>query len=160
MIERRWQWYFALSSLAILPAALVAQPMPLPPPGFPDYVNLLSRAYNDRDLKAYGDLFREDVKVYSDGVPIASDRAAFLVRIESEFQRNLRVRPLSWAQGSQILVMEEIDGCVPSQPDPHTVYHVCSEARSIRYGLADDYRIKDVHILEADRAWNMHVEPK
>ena len=134
----------------------LAQPAPPPPPGFPEYVHLLDEFYNKRDISAYANLFREDVKVFVDGSQVASSRVQYLKRIKAEFERNLTVYTLSWAQGSEILAMQSVNGCVPVQPDPHTVYHGCHWALAVRYDLADDKKIASVHILEAERAWNMH----
>lgn len=116
-------------------------------------------ASNKRDIAAYGNMFREDVKVFVDGALVASGRPLYLDRIKTEFKRNLYVSTLSWAQGSQILVMQAVRGCIPEQPEPHTVYHGCGWAIAVRYDLADDHKISEVHILEAERAWNMHSTP-
>lgn len=134
----------------------LAQPAPPPPPGFPEYVRLLDEFYNKRDISAYGSLFREDVKVFVDGSLVASDRALYLKRIQSEFLRNLTVSTLSWAQGSEILAMQSVNGCVPVRPDPLTIYHGCHWALAVRYDLANDHKIASVHILEAQGAWNIH----
>lgn len=136
--------------------AAFAQPAPPPPPGFPDYVHVLDDAYNARNIPAYGDLFREDVRVFVDGSLVASGRASYLQRAQSEFRRNLHVSTFSWAQGSQILAMQAVSGCIPVRPDPNTVYHGCHWVIAVRYDLSDDHKIASVHILEAERAWNMH----
>ena len=143
-----WPFHFAL-----------AQPAPPPPPGFPEYVRLLDEFYNKRDISAYGNLFREDVKVFVDGSLVASGKISYLKRIQAEFRRNLTVSTLSWAQGSEILAMQSVHGCVPVWPDPHTNYHGCQWALAVRYDLADDHKIASVHILEAEGAWNIHPRP-
>ena len=147
----------AVSAIMVCVHGAAAQPAPPPPPGFPDYVRLLDDAYNNHDIVAYGDLFRPDVKVFIDGSLVAPDRRSYLTRIQAEFRRNLHVSTMSWAQGSQLLVLQEISGCIPEQPDPRTVYHGCGWAIAVRYDLADDHKIASVHILEAERTWNMHT---
>ena len=134
----------------------MAQPPPPPPPNFPDFVRLLNDAYNSRNLAAYGRLFHQNVKVYVDGKLIAANRDELLARIKSEFDQSLHVRTLSWAQGSQILAMDEVWGCVPDRIDPKVFYHACPEARAVRYDIADDKKIDVVSILEAKQAWNVH----
>ncbi|WP_158914456.1 hypothetical protein [Caulobacter sp. S45] len=157
MSRTRWAAAVALPVVLNFSSNAVSQPSPPPPPGFPAYVKLLDDAYNGRHLQAYGEIFRPDVKVYLADTLVSPDRASFLARIQKEFDSNIYLRTLSWAQGSQILVMEEMSGCIPVHPNPRTVYHGCHAARSIRYDLADDHKIEAVHILEADRAWNAHV---
>lgn len=156
MSKKPWRYVAALSALAVVPTASNAQPPPPPPPGFPDYVRLLSDAYNRRDSAAYGELFQEEVTVYVDGTLVASTRTEYLARIQSEFDANMHTRPLSWAQGSQIMVMEEVTGCIPVNPRPSVVYHGCTQARAVRYDLSGGHKIGAVHILRADRAWNIH----
>ena len=152
---------FASSACAVLWPFQVAvpQPAPPPPPGFPENVRLLDEFYNKRDIAAFGNLFRDDVKVFVDGSLVADGRVIYLKRIEAEFQRNLTISTLSWAQGSEILAMQSVNGCVPVRPDPRTLYHGCHWAFAVRYDLADDNKIASVHILEAERAWNMHPRP-
>ena len=157
MNRARWLPVLASTILFVFPAVLLAQPPPPPPPGFPDYVHLLDEAYNSRDLKAYANLFRQDVHVYVQGKLVASSRNELIARVRSEFEGNLHLRTLSWAQGGQILTMEEVIGCIPVQPDPNTVYHGCYKARAVRYDLADNHQIEAVYILEANNAWNMHA---
>lgn len=143
--------------LASTPAVLAAQLPPPPPPGSPNYVQLLEDSYNNRSMKDYGALFAENVTVYVDGKIVAKDREAFLQRVQSEFDRNLHIHSMSWAQGSQVLVMDQVMGCIPLKPSPGAVYHPCYEARATRYDLGDDHKIVAVHMLQADRAWNMHL---
>lgn len=152
-LHRRW----ALALSAGLCSALsAAQLPPPPPPGFPHYVQDLQRAFNDRSLDAYARLFDAKVQVFVDGTLVASDRAAYLKRIRSEFARNLVIRSMSWAQGSQILVMDQVIGCIPLK-QVHGVYaHPCYQARAVRYDLGNDHKIAAVHILTAENAWNMH----
>jgi hypothetical protein len=151
----------ALAGSAILFAVhgAAAQPAPPPPPGFPDYVSLLDDAYNRRDIVAYENLFQPDVKVFLDGALIASDRPAFLDRVKAEFARNLHISTMAWAQGSQILALQAVQGCIPDRPAPNTVYHGCGWSIAVRYDLAANHKIESVHILEAQRTWNMHPSP-
>jgi len=146
-----------LSILAASASSSGAQPPPPPPPNFPEFVSLLDNAYNSRNLAAYGSLFHTDVKVYVDGKLVASDRAGLLALIQSEFDQQLHVRTLAWAQGTQILAMENVFGCIPDHIDPHVFYHACPEARAVRYDIASDMKIEGVSILRAHSAWNMHV---
>jgi hypothetical protein len=148
-----------ISSMLLLAATsgkLLAQPAPPPPPGMPAYVTLLEEAFNGRKLDAYAALFQQDVKVYRNGVLIAADQKSFRDLIRTEFDRNLHVTHLSWAQGNQILVMEQVQGCIPTNINPGVSYHPCYSARAIRYDLANDRLISAVHILDADSAWNIH----
>ncbi|WP_267393941.1 MULTISPECIES: hypothetical protein [unclassified Sphingomonas] len=149
-----------VSAIFLFTHNVSAQLPPPPPPGFPDYVHLLDDAYNKQDIIAYGNLFREDVRVFVDGLLVASGRPLYLERIKAEFKRNLYVSTLSWAQGSQILTMQSVRGCIPEHPDPNTVYHGCGWAVAVRYDLAGDHKIAAVHILEAEQAWNIHDTAK
>ena len=140
----------------LVPATSIAQPPPPPPPGMPDYHTLLQNSYNERRLDAYGDLFAVAVHVYAEGKLVAESRSELLARIKAEFDRNLHLSLLSWAQGNQLLIMEEVMGCIPANPSPNVVYHGCPGARAVRYDLGNDGKIIAVHILDAERAWNMH----
>jgi hypothetical protein len=138
------------------PHPVAAQPAPPPPPGFPDYVRLLDDAYNMRDIAAFGDLFQPDVKVFQDGSLIAADLPSYLKIIKSEFESNLHLLTVSWAQGSQIMVMRKVTGCIPDRPQPNIVHHGCQWTVAVRYDLDEHHKIASVHILTAERAWNMH----
>lgn len=163
MRRARWIMAFALSLLMLSTSSLQAQPPAPNPPGFPEFVKLLDDAYTARNLKAYGDLFREDVKVYVDGTLVATDREGLLARIQSEFDQQLRVQTTAWAQGGgQILVLEAVIGCLPDHIDPKVAYHPCPEARAVRYDIEGGWqtkvwKIKSVTILRADEAHFFHV---
>ena len=146
----------AAMCFALAPTVLSAQLPPPPPPGFPNYVQLLQDSYNNRSLKDYSALFDENVKTYVDGKIVSTDRDSLLKRVKSEFDNNQYVQSMSWAQGSQIIVMDQVTGCIPKKPNAGAVYHPCYKARAVRYDLGDNNKITAVHVLEANRAWNMH----
>lgn len=151
--------FLVMSASLVSSTSVFAQPAPPPPPGFRHYVHLLDNSYNKRDIEAYGSLFQDQVRVFVDGSLVASGRASYLIRIRAEFARNLHVSTTSWAQGSQILAMQVVSGCIPEHPDPNTLHHGCGWAMAVRYDLADDGKIASVHILEANQTWNMHPAP-
>ena len=91
-----------------------------------------------------------------DGKIVSTDRDSLLKRVKSEFDNNQYVQSMSWAQGSQIIVMDQVTGCIPKKPNAGAVYHPCYKARAVRYDLGDNNKITAVHVLEANRAWNMH----
>ena len=123
----------------------------------PDYIGLLERSFNERDIAAYASLFTENVTVFVDGSLVASDRASYMKIIQAEFDQNIHISTLSWAQGSQLLVMQMVSGCIPLHPNPGTIYHGCQWAIAARYDLASDGKMASVHILDARQAWNMHA---
>lgn len=146
----------AMVALSFCSHAAEAQLPPPPPPNFPDYVHLLESAYNSHDVGAYGKLFAPDLKVFKDGSLVASDLAAYLSQIKGEFKRNLHMSVHSWAQGSQLLMFQEMNGCISEASTPQIGGHSCTWSMAVRYDLGNDHKIVSVHILEADGTWNIH----